>query len=307
LHNQKVISDAEFEASKSAYDVAKSQVEAAYQNIKAAEYAINSAQASLKEANDNLGKTTILAPNDGTIYGLKIERGERVVGTSQMAGTEMMRVADLNFMMVTVDVNENDIVRVHRGDTSTIEVDAYPNRKFKGVVYEIANAAKSSTTVSADQATNFEVKIRIIPASYADIKEKLTVNESPFRAGMNATVDIQTGMKENTLCVAIESVTTRDKNEKKEKKDAADKSNSPATSTSSSRDDLEQVVFVVDSAGKAKKLVVKTGMQDDKYIEVVSGISENDQVITGPYSAVSRTLKEGDKLMIVDKTKLYEK
>ncbi len=299
LHSQKVISDADFESSKSAYDVAKAQVEAAYQNIKAAEYAINSAQASLKESNDNLQKTTIVAPNDGTIYGLKVERGERVVGTSQMAGTEMMRVADLNFMMVTVDVNENDIVRVHRGDTSSIEVDAYPNRKFQGVVFEIANAAKSAATSGSDQATNFEVKIRMVPSSYADIKARLAGNESPFRAGMNATVDIQTGKIENALCIPIESVTTRDRNEQ-DKKNSTDK-------TSVSRDDMEQVIFVVDSMNKAKKIIVKTGMQDDKFIEINSALAEQEQVITGPYSAISRTLKSGDKLMVVDKGKLYEK
>lgn len=299
LHNQKVISDAEFEASKSTYDIAKAQVDAAVQTIKASEFAINSALASLKESNDNLGKTTITAPNDGTIYGLKIERGERVVGTSQMAGTEMMRVADLNYMMVIVDVNENDIVRVHRGDTTMIEVDAYPNRKFKGVVYEIANAAKSTTTVSTDQATNFEVKIRFVPESYADIKLKLASNESPFRAGMNATVDIHTNRKDNAFCIPIECVTTRDKNEKN-KKATADK-------TTIVKDDMEQVIFVIDSVGKAKKVVVSTGMQDDKFIEITSSIDENLQIVNGPYSAVSRILKEGDKLMIVDKSKLYEK
>ncbi len=260
LHNQKVISDAEFEASKSSYDVAKAQVESAIQSVKAAEFAITSALASLKESNDNLNKTVILAPKEGTIYGVKVERGERVVGTSQMAGTEMMRIADLNFMMVIVDVNENDIVHVLRGDTSTIEVDAYPGKKFKGVVFEIANAAKSSVTVSTDQATNFEVKIRIAASSYSEIKAKLAANESPFRAGMNATVDIETGKKDNALCVPIECVTTRDKNEK-DKKTTTDK-------TIISKDDMEQVIFVTDSIGKAKKIVVKTGMQDDKNIEI---------------------------------------
>jgi HlyD family secretion protein len=301
LHDQKAISDAEYETSKSSYEVAKAQVEAAIQTMHAAEFAITSAQASLKESNDNLNKTTILAPNDGTIYGLKVERGERVVGTSQMAGTEMMRIADLNFMMVTVDVNENDIVRVHRGDTSSIEVDAYPNRKFKGVVFEIANAAKSSTGIatSSDQATNFEVKIRIVPESYSDIKAKLASNESPFRAGMNATVDIQTGKKENVMSLPIECVTTRDKNEKEKKKD-----NDKSVAT---RDDLEQVVFVIDSAGKAAKMKVETGIQDDKYIEITSDINEHVQVVSGPYSVVSKTLKEGDKLMVVEKGKLFEK
>jgi HlyD family secretion protein len=309
LHNQKVISDADFEASTSSYAVAKSQVEAAIQTIRAAEYAINSALASLKEANDNLSKTTITAPNDGTIYALKIERGERVVGTSQMAGTEMMRVADLNYMMVIVDVNENDIVRVHLGDTSTIEVDAYPNRKFKGVVYEIANAAKTAIAAGTDQATNFEVKIRLVPQSYEDIKVKLKANESPFRAGMNATVDIRTGIKENVLSIPIECVTTRDRNEGEKDKDKDKKPASTTTADKSmaERDAMEQVVFVVDSAGKARKVIVKTGIQDDKFIEILTPIAEDVQVITGPYAAISRTLKAGEKLQVVDKAKLYEK
>lgn len=298
LHNQKVISDAEYETSKSSYEVAKAQVDAANQTIRGAEFAITSALASLKESTDNLNKTTIIAPNDGTIYGLKVERGERVVGTSQMAGTEMMRIADLNFMMVIVDVNENDIVRVHRGDTSIIEVDAYPGKKFKGVVYEIANAAKSATTVSSDQATNFEVKIRIVAESYAEIKAKLASNESPFRAGMNATVEIQTGKKEGALCVPIECVTTRDKNDK-DKKPASDKA-------TTNKDDMEQIVFVIDS-GTVKKVIVTTAMQDDKFIEVTSALNEDAMIVTGPYSAISRTLKVGDKVQVVEKSKLYEK
>ncbi len=299
LHFQKAISDAELEASKSSFDVAKAQVEAANQTIRGAEFAITSALASLKESTDNLNKTTIMAPKEGTIYGLKVQRGERVVGTSQMAGTEMMRIADLNFMMVIVDVNENDIVHIQRGDSSKIEVDAYPGKKFVGVVYEIANAAKSSLSVSADQATNFEVKIRVVPQSYAEIKSKLAANESPFRAGMNATVDIETGRKEGVLCVPIECVSTRDKNET-EKKKTTDK-------ISTSRDDLEQIVFMVDSAGNAKKVQVQTGIQDDKFIEITSTLSEKIKIISGPYSAISRTLKDKDKLLVVDKSKLYEK
>ncbi len=299
LHNQKAISDAEFETSKSTYEVAKAQVEAANQTIRGAEFAITSALASLKESTDNLNKTTILAPKEGTIYGLKVERGERVVGTSQMAGTEMMRIADLNFMMVIVDVNENDIVHVQRGDTSKIEVDAYPGKKFKGVVFEIANAAKSSISASTDQATNFEVKIRIVATSYLDIKTNLAANESPFRAGMNATVDIETGRKENVLCVPIECVTTRDKNEA-EKKKTNDK-------TATTRDDMEQVIFAVDSLGKAIKIAVLTGIQDDKVIQITSELDDKTQIVNGPYSVVSRTLKEGDKLLVVDKSKLYEK
>lgn len=305
LHDQKVLSDADFETARSAYEVAKAQQEAAIQSIHSAEFSINSAQASYREATDNLGKTTILAPRDGTIYGLKVEKGERVVGTSQMAGTEMMRIADLNYMVAVVDVNENDIVRVHNGDTATIEVDAYPKKKFKGIVYEMSNAAKTGTvTSSTDQATNFEVRIKILSESYADLKTKLASNESPFRAGMNTTVEIQTNKKVNVMCLPLECVTTRDKNEK-DKKTTLE--GSTGVTSTIAKDDLEQVVFYADEAMKAKKLVVSTGIQDDKYIEITSAIDEKIKVITGPYSAVSRTMKEGDKLIVVEKSKLFEK
>jgi HlyD family secretion protein len=303
LYDQKVISQSEYESAKSAYDVAKAQQEAAVQSVKSAEYSITSAQASLKEATDNLGKTSIFAPKDGTIYGLKVEQGERVVGTLQMAGTEMMRIADLNYMIAMVDVNENDIVRVHRGDTSTIEVDAYPKRKFKGIVYELSNAAKSGLAASTDQATNFEVKVRIISESYADLKSKLAGNESPFRAGMNASVEIQTNRKENVMSVPLESVTTRLKNEKdKTKKDKEGEEGKAA-----SKDDMETLLFYVDKDNKARKMTVKSGMQDDKYIEIETPVDTSLQVITAPYSAVSKTLKDGDQVIITDKSKLFEK
>lgn len=301
LYDQKVISDSEFEAAQSAYQVAKAEVEAAHQSVKAAEYSINSAIASLKEANDNLSRTSIFAPNDGTIYGLKVKKGERVVGTSQMAGTEMMRLADLNYMEVVCDVSENDIVRISKGDTAFIEVDAYLNKKFKGIVSELSNAANTNLVGSSDQVTNFQVKIQVLQNSYADLKSKLASNESPFRSGMNASVEIQTDIQDGVLCVPIESVTTRTDEEKgKNKKESKTEETQKTTTTT----DIKELVFL-NSAGKVSKRFIKTGIQDDKYIEVTEGLKEGDEVVTGPYTAVSRLLKDGDEITVVAKEKLY--
>ena len=247
------------------------------------EYNIKSAEASLKEASDNLQKTTILAPVNGTISMLNIEQGERVVGTSQMAGTEIMRIANLNEMEVQVDVNENDIVRLNLGDTAEIEVDAYTKRKFEGVVTQIANSAKT-TGLSADQVTNFEVKIRIQRSSYTDLLDKKNPNLSPFRPGMSATVDVKTNTVTNALSVSIQSVTMRE--------DSAIFSTNKKQE-SSTLDKREEIVFLLDK-DKAKIQKVKTGIQDTKYIEILSGLKPNQEIILGPYMAVSKELKDGD-------------
>lgn len=298
LWEQKVISDADYDAAQAAFEVAKAEKDAAMQNIKSAQFGVESAKASLDEAEENLVKTTIRSPNDGTVSKLSVEIGERVTGASQFsAGTEIMRIANLENMEVNVEVNENDIVRVSLGDTCTIEVDAYLDKKFKGIVTEISTSA-NTVGVSADQITNFNVKIRILPASYADMVDTVSLIRSPFRPGMSATVDIQTETVYNVISVPIQSVTTRadttgmvtgeDVNIEVAKQD----------------EDVKEYVFLND-AGKAKMVEVSTGIQDNSYIEVTSGLEEDQEVITGPYRAISKRLKDGDVVKVVDKKDLY--
>lgn len=302
LHNDKVISDADYEQIKSSYMVAKAEVEAARFNIK-------SAEASVKEAQDNLVKTTIFAPVDGTVSKLNVELGERVVGTSQMTGTEMMRIANLNTMEVNVDVNENDINRLSLGDTATIEVDAFIDKKFKGIVTEIANSA-SVVGSSADQVTNFTVKIRVLPESYTDLVSKDANIPSPFRPGLSATVDIQTEKIKDILTIPIQAVTTRDdttslnslvvvkstpsKDEKKDdSKKAVEKSN-----------EIFEYVFVVEK-GVVKMQLVKTGIQDDQYIQILSGLTEGQEVVVAPYLSISKKLKNGTAVKVVKEDELF--
>ena len=235
-------------------------------------YSVISAEASLKEANENLVKTSIYSPMTGNVSMLLVELGERVVGTSMMTGTEMMRVADLSRMEAQVQVNENDIVRVKLGDTAVIEIDAFIDQKFKGVVTEIANSAKT-TGVSADQVTNFDVKILVLPESY----EMLTKdgNKNPLRPGLSASVDIQTVTRKGVLSVPIQAVTTRIDTTK--------------IQVSPSGDDIRTLAFVTDGTHAFAK-DVKTGIQDNSYIEIISGIKEGDQVISAPFSAISKKL-----------------
>jgi len=300
LHNDKVISDSDFDQFVSAYTVAKQDLEAAKANVNAANYNVKSSEATLKEAKTNLTKTTIYAPQSGIISKLNVELGERVVGTSQMAGTEMLRIANLNKMEVRVNVNENDITRVSIGDTVLIDVDAFSSseRKFKGVVYEIASSANSSgaSAVSNDAVTEFEVKIRVLRSSYADlIKGKLSY---PLKPGMTASVEILTNRKENTLTVPLSSVTTREigavaEGEKKEE-DATNATNSnDALEAKKRKENTKEVVFVMEK-GKAKMIQVKTGISDFENIEIVSGLKDGQEIIAGPYATVAKKLKEGD-------------
>ncbi len=300
LHNDKVISDSDFDQFVSAYTVAKQDLEAAKANVNAANYNVKSSEATLKEAKTNLTKTTIYAPQSGIISKLNVELGERVVGTSQMAGTEMLRIANLNKMEVRVNVNENDITRVSIGDTVLIDVDAFSSseRKFKGVVYEIASSANSSgaSAVSNDAVTEFEVKIRVLRSSYADlIKGKLSY---PLKPGMTASVEILTNRQENTLTVPLSSVTTREigavaEGEKKEE-DATNATNSnDALEAKKRKENTKEVVFVMEK-GKAKMIQVKTGISDFENIEIVSGLKDGQEIIAGPYATVAKKLKEGD-------------
>ncbi len=298
LWEQKVVSDADFDAAKSNYEVAQASKDAATQSLKSAQYGVESAVASLKEAQENLDKTTITAPNDGTVSKLSVEKGERVTGASQFsAGTEIMRIANLESMEVNVEVNENDIVRVAMNDTCLIEVDAYLDRKFKGIVTEISTSA-NTVGVSADQITNFNVKIRILPESYRDMVDTSGTIRSPFRPGMSATVDIQTETVHDALSVPIQSVTTRADTSGVVKEEDTNKE------AASAKEEVKEYVFLVKN-GKALMQEVKTGVQDNTYIQVKSGLEEGQEVITGPYRAISKRLKNDDVIKVVDKKDLY--
>lgn len=276
LYNKKTISQADYEKSLAEFEIATSQ-------LKAAEYNVKSAEASLKEAEENLTKTNIYAPMSGTISKLSVEIGERVVGTTQMAGTEMLRIADLSQMEVLVDVNEIDIIRLNTKDTATIEVDAYPNRKFKGVVTHVANSSKNSgETISTDQVTNFAVKVLILPESYRDL---LSCSNIPFRPGMSASVYIQTEKKDGILIVPLQAITTR--------KGLID--------SLGNQDKVLQQVFVYDNATKKVKVrCIETGIQDMTSIEVTKGLEDSCSIVVAPYTAISRDLYEGS--MVTAKT-----
>jgi HlyD family secretion protein len=314
LFDQGAVSQSEFDAAKAQYEAAKADMIATEESVNAAEYNVKSAEATVKEANNNLQKTSIYAPVDGTVSKLAVELGERVVGTSQMAGTELLRIANLNEMEVSVDVNENDIVRVHLNDTALIEVDAYLERKFKGIVTEIANSA-NTTGVTADQVTNFTVKIRILQESYKDLLS--SPGASPFRPGMSATVDIQTKRVINVISVPIQAVTTRSDTagavKDKEEYGGDEEGDGEVVVKDTRKDETktkeepvkaEEYVFIHDN-GTARMVKVKTGIQDNDYIEVISGIKEGDEVISGPYGAVSKMLKDGSEVQKVDREALF--
>lgn len=298
LWEQKVVSDAEFDAAKSSYEVARAEKEAALQSLKSAQYGVESSVASLKEAQENLYKTTIISPSDGTVSKLSVEKGERVTGASQFsAGTEIMRIANLESMEVNVEVNENDIVRVSLADTCLIEVDAYLDKKFKGIVTEISTSA-NTVGVSADQITNFNVKIRILPESYKDMVDTASTIRSPFRPGMSATVDIQTETVYNVITVPIQSVTTRADTSGVVKEDDAN------AEVAAVKEEVKEYVFL-HKDGKAIMQVVTTGVQDNTNIEILTGLEEGQEVITGPYRAISKRLKNDDAIKVVDKKDLY--
>jgi len=283
LYDQQTISKSDFEQAEATYTVAKATVDAA-------KFAITSAEASLKDANENLTKTSIYAPMTGTVSMLLVELGERVAGTNLMAGTELMRVADLSRMEAQVQVNENDIPRVKLGDTALIEVDAYLDQKFKGIVTEIANSAKT-TGVSADQVTNFDVKILVLPQSYQKLVD--AGDKHPFRPGMSATVDIRTQSKPDILTVPIQSVTTR-----------TDTLKVKVAGTPSEKD-IRTIVFVSDGKYALAK-DVKTGIQDNSYIEILSGITVNDKVVSSPFSAISKKLSDSTLIEVVKKEALFK-
>lgn len=299
LHRDQVISQAEFDQAKANYEVAQADVEAAKESVEAARYSVRSADATLSEAKENLGRTSIYSPMSGVVTKLNREKGERVVGTAQMAGTEIMTIADLTIMEVAVEVNENDIVRVNIGDTADIEVDAYLDQKFKGVVTEIANSANVSG-VSADQVTNFDVKIRMERGSYKDLQSKREGN-SPFRPGMSATVDIRTKVAKQVWSVPIQAVTTRaDTSQKKERSRTAERKKSGDEA------EEKECVFVVEG-DHVQLHYVKTGIQNTMHIEIVEGLSDSVKVVTGPYNLVSSKLEDGDEVEVVKKSELFKR
>jgi HlyD family secretion protein len=306
---QRVISKLEFEQSEQAYKTAKANYNAALEGIRANEAAVQSALASLNRASKDVTRATITAPMTGVVSLLNVKKGERVVGTAQMAGTEMMRIADLGSIEVRVDVGESDIPKVKYGDTALVEVDAFNNRKFKGIVYKIANPAASlSGTGTGNEVTNYKVHIRLLYESYADLLR--SGNGFPFRPNMNASADIQTRTVGNVLAVPLNAVTTRDKKSDKPKttKKTAekDKDEIEDDETTAANDEADEVVYVLQKDGTVKKHVVKTGVQDLNYIQITSGVNKGEQVITGPYNIVTKTLKEGTKVKVVKKSELID-
>ena len=317
LYDQKVISKAEFEQIEATYRSAQANYNAAQKNILSLKAGVQSAQTGLTRANKDLGRTTLVAPMNGVISSLKVKKGERVAGNSFNVGKEMMTVADMSVIEVRVDVGENDIVKVNIGDSADIEVDAYNNRKFKGTVTKIASSTNSTslTSGSTQDVTNYEVRIRLDSNSYKDLIKRSGDNKKfPFRPGMNASADIKTMRKDNVLAVPITAVNARVKNsdqslaDKKKEKEANAPDQEQETKPAMSGDEgLEEVVFVLQPNNTVKKMVVKSGIQDVNYIEITTGLKEGDQVVTGPYTAVSKSLKEGSKVNVVPKEKLFEK
>ncbi len=297
--------EASLAAADAALDAAKSSATSAKANVNVAGYGITSARATLKELRTSLAKTNIVAPVSGIVSKLNVEKGERVVGTLQMAGTEMLRVANLHTMEVQVDVSENDILKVTLGDVADIEVDAYLGRKFKGTVTEIANSASNlssglGASLNTDQVTNFIVKVRVMADSYQDlVKGNIRY---PFRPGMSASVDIYTNTAENVLSVPLIAVTVQDEDKDKNLPDEdedAPKQEYAATKLA----EIKEIVYIV-KGDSAVVRVVKSGIQDNDFIQILSGLEDGETVVSGPYSAISRKLKKGAKIQVVDKDAL---
>lgn len=310
LFDQNVISKADFDQAKANFEVAKAQVTSAKQDVKASEFMVKSSEAALKRSTDDLTRTAIFAPNDGTVSKLNVLKGERVTGASQFSsGTEIMRLANLNEMEAQVEVNENDIIRVNLDDTALIEIDAYLNRKFKGIVTEIATSA-NTTGVSVDQVTNFNVKIHLLKESYEDLLDPEKPFYSPFRPGMSCTVEIQTETAYDVLTVPIQAVTTRVSQDTLDKLNAQNVENEQHDDrevervTTKKTEEIQECVFIFEN-GIARQQDVKTGIQDNTYIQIESGLTDSLEVITSPYSVVSKTLKDGDKVKKVDRKDLF--
>jgi len=312
LFDQKVISKSELEQYETTLRSAQSNYNSALQNIKSLQANVQATQTGLNKANKDLSRTTIVAPMNGVISSLKVKKGESVAGNSFNVGTEMMTVADMRVLEVRVDVGENDIVKVSIGDSADVEVDAYNNRKFKGVVTKIASSTTGSSALTAatNDVTNYEVRIRLDKSSYTDLANKTF----PFRPGMNASADIKTRRVDNVLAVPITAVNARVKgsdksmaDKKKEEQESKGDEENTMNNDNITDDELEEVVFVLQPYQTVKKRVVKSGIQDINYIEIINGLKAGDQVVIGPYNAVSKTLKDGAKVKVVKKEELFEK
>jgi len=315
LLDEKVVSQQEYETAENTFRTTQASYMAAQQSVRGNAAGATSARYNLDVAAKNLSRSTVVSPIDGVVSLLSIKKGERVVGNSMMAGTEMMRVADMSKIEAIVDVGENDIPKVHLGDTALITVDAYNNRKFKGLVTQIASSVTTAsgaatTTVSTNDVTNYKVHIRLSPDSYKDLIDPTHPRNFPFRPGMSASADIQTSTHSNVLAVPINSVAVREKGTDNAVLGSADDAgsdnkNESHINTGNSRD-LDEVVFLRQPADTVRKVKVRTDIQDINYIEVVDGVREGDEVITGPYSLVSKSLKNGTRIKVVPKEKLFE-
>ena len=313
LLDQKVISLSEFETATTNLRTAQANYNAAVQNVQSSMAAVTSAKANLAIQAANVSKTTISSPLNGVVSLLSVKKGERVAGNSFAAGTEIMRVADMSKIEAVVDVGENDITKVHLGDSAIVEVDAYNNRKFKGAVTQIASSivasAASTSSSTTNDVTNYKVHIRLDPATYKDLTDNKRPKSMVFRPGMTASADIQTKTHTDVLSVPINAVTTREKTAAgsaatKDKKPAEDDNGD--TKTANSGGDLDEVVFLLQSGNTVKQVSVKTDIQDINNIEILSGLKIGDTVVTGPYGTVSKILNTGTKVSVVDKDKLFE-
>ena len=312
LVDEKVISRAEFEQAQNTLQTAQANYNAALETVRGGQAGVASAKASLQRANKDLSRTSVLSPMDGVVSLLSVKKGERVVGNSMMAGTEMMRIADMSKIEVRVDVGENDIPKVSLGDSALVEVDAYNSRKFRGVVTQIASssvlaAQENQNPTATTDVTNYKVYIRLLPSSYRDLLDPEKPRKFPFRPGMSASADIQTKTKNNVIAVPINAVTTREKGTDNVANDNDQKTEAgmQETQKSSLSSDLDEIVFVVQKDGTVKKMTVKTDIQDINYIEVTEGIAEGAEVISAPYNVISKTLKDGMKVKVVPKEQLF--
>ena len=301
LWNEKVISEADWQLAQQNYKISENDLKSAKQSLEAARYIVRSSEATVREARENVRLTNVTAPMDGIVSKLSVKKGERVLGTAQMQGTEMLRIADLSKMEVRVNVNENDIVRVHIGDTTMIDVDAYASegKQFKGIVTNIANTAKDK--LSADAITEFEVRILILNSSYKDLVAK--GNRYPFRPGMTASVEILTNRKSDVLSVPLSAVTTRNEDKKEDKEQKGpdnNNTNQQAGQQKAPEKKQDKVVVFVNDKGSAKMVEVKTGISDYDNIEILSGLSDSSEVVTGPFLVVSKRLKDGEKIRVAE-------
>ena len=304
LFNENVISSSEWELAQQSFKIADNDLISARASVDAARYVVKSSQAALDDANENLRKTRMYAPISGTVSKKSVLKGERVVGTSQFAGTEMLRLADLNLMEVRVDVNENDIIRISEGDTAIIDVDAYTylEKKFRGVVTQIANTAKDK--LSADAVTEFEVKIRILRSSFTELEKD--GYKHPFKPGMTASVEIITETKEDVLAVPLAAVTVRPASDL-EKDEEGEDGEKPSRRKTDAKDEETVEVIFLNEGGVAKIFAVKTGLSDFENIEITNDLSDTSQIITGPFLVVSKRLNDGDLVVEKEDTKSKNK